>query len=77
MLKVTKNQGFTLSLEHTLLEKPNEGRGAVVKLTHTHTSRLRVNFRFNYTTIRQLLSAANTSFEFRKSAFPQNSYFLE
>ena len=51
MLKATKNQGFTLSLENTLLEKPN---GVGVKLT---PSRLRVNFRFNFTTIRQLLSA--------------------
>ena len=27
ILKVTKKQGFTLSLENTFLEKPREGRG--------------------------------------------------
>ena len=29
MLKVTKNQGFTLSLEDTLFEKPQEGEGQI------------------------------------------------
>ena len=40
ILKVTKNQGFTLSLEDTFFEKPI-GRG-VVKLTSL-SSRFRVN----------------------------------
>ena len=40
ILKVTKNQGFTLSLEDTFFEKPI-GRG-VVKLTPL-SSRFRVN----------------------------------
>ena len=40
ILKVTKNQGFTLSLEYAVLEKP---QGEVVKLTQPRPSRLNVN----------------------------------
>ena len=31
MLKVTKNRGFTLSLEDTLFEKPRGGGGAIYR----------------------------------------------
>ena len=48
MLKVTKNQGFTLSLEDTLFDKSQEearggGGGVGVKLTPPLPSRFRVN----------------------------------
>ena len=49
ILKVTKSQGFTLSLEDTFFEKPQvvgvRGGGGVrgVKLTHPSPSRFRVN----------------------------------
>ena len=51
ILKVTKNQGFTLSLDNTFFEKPQGGGGQGGKLTphphhhhhtHTHPSRFRV-----------------------------------
>ena len=37
ILKVTKNQGFTLCLEDTVLEKPQGGRSNWPPHTHTHT----------------------------------------
>ena len=35
ILKVTKSQGFTLSLEYAFLKKPQEGGGGGLKLTLT------------------------------------------
>ena len=43
ILKATKNQGFTLSLEDTLFEKTTGGGG--VKLTRTHIHPLPSRFR--------------------------------
>ena len=34
ILKVTKNQGFTLSIEDTFFEKPKRG-GAALRLNHS------------------------------------------
>ena len=42
MLKVTKNEGFTLSLEDTIFKKPQEG----VKLTPPPPSRFRVKVNY-------------------------------
>ena len=46
VLKVTKNQGFTLSLEDTFFEKPirmgGDGGGMGGQFDHPHRSRFRV-----------------------------------
>ena len=45
ILKVTKNQGFTLSLKDTFFEKPQGRRGQI-----DPPSRFRVNIKIKYTT---------------------------
>ena len=42
ILKVTKNQGFTLSIEGRFFEKPQRRRGGGVKLTSLSRFRVKI-----------------------------------
>ena len=67
ILKVTKNQGFTLSVEDAFFEKP-QGGGWGVKLTPPSPS----SFRVKQDVFDLLLAAAKKScFSFDDSLYPQ------